>query len=464
MKRLDIAQIAEGVKGTISAGRKDDTVSSVSTDSRTAGSEDVFFPLKGENHDAHDFIPQALEQGCRTFVVSRRDAIDDLRKKQDVNVIEVSDTTRALQDLASYYLDILGIRKIAVTGSTGKTTTRDMLKCMLSRKYKTYCNEGNLNNHIGVPLTVLSIEEDAQVGVFEMGMDHFGEIHALADIVRPDTGVITNIGVSHMENLGSRDGIFQAKMEITDFFGKENTLVVYEDDEYLNRDKIKGEYRLITAGTNGRCDFIVSHLRDRGTDGISFMLEHNEEAQTFELSVPGAHNAFNAAAAAAAASLEGITLSEAAEALKSLQLTDKRLSVKVNNGIKVIDDTYNASPSSMKSALDALASTKGIRKVAILGDMYELGDDSSAFHREVGSYAAGRGIDLLVAVGELSEEIKNGALCSMDAEHVIYYRKKEDFMKVMKNIIKKGDVVLVKGSNGMGMFDIVDEIMKRQEQ
>ena len=158
MKRLDIAQIAEGVKGTISAGRKDDTVSSVSTDSRTAGSEDVFFPLKGENHDAHDFIPQALEQGCRTFVVSRRDAIDDLRKKQDVNVIEVSDTTRALQDLASYYLDILGIRKIAVTGSTGKTTTRDMLKCMLSRKYKTYCNEGNLNNHIGVPLTVLSIE------------------------------------------------------------------------------------------------------------------------------------------------------------------------------------------------------------------------------------------------------------------------------------------------------------------
>ena len=305
MKKMYIRQIAEGVKGQVRAGSPDGLVTGISTDSRTAGEGDLFFPLKGERFDAHDFIPQALKQGCRSFVVSRKDSLDMLKKAEGVNVIEAADTTKALQDLSSYYLDMLGIRKIAVTGSTGKTTTRDMIKCILGTKYKTYSNEGNFNNHIGVPLTILSIDEDAEMGVFEMGMDKFGEIHALVDIVRPDTGVITNIGVSHIENLGSREGIFKAKMEITDYFDEKNTLVVYEDDEYLNRDRIDGNYRLITAGRNGRCDFIVSHLEDRGIDGIRFMLEHDEEAQMFELPVPGAHNAYNAAVAAAAASLAG---------------------------------------------------------------------------------------------------------------------------------------------------------------
>ncbi len=464
MKKMYIRQIAEGVKGQVRAGSPDGLVTGISTDSRTAGEGDLFFPLKGERFDAHDFIPQALEQGCRSFVVSRKDSLDMLKAAEGVNVIEAADTTKALQDLSSYYLDMLGIRKIAVTGSTGKTTTRDMIKCILGTKYKTYSNEGNFNNHIGVPLTILSIDEDAEMGVFEMGMDKFGEIHALVDIVRPDTGVITNIGVSHIENLGSREGIFKAKMEITDYFDEKNTLVVYEDDEYLNRDRIDGNYRLITAGRNGRCDFIVSHLEDRGIDGIRFMLEHDEEAQMFELPVPGAHNAYNAAVAAAAASLEGITLKEAEQALRNLELTDKRLTVRTNDGIKVIDDTYNASPSSMKSALDALASTNGIRRVAILGDMFELGEDSPRFHREVGQHAAGCGLDLLITVGELSANIRDGALETMDENKVMHYEKKEDFMKEMNNIIDRGDVILVKGSNGMGMFDIVDLIMERQEQ
>ena len=464
MKKMYIRQIAEGVKGQVRAGSPDGLVTGISTDSRTAGEGDLFFPLKGERFDAHDFIPQALKQGCRSFVVSRKDSLDILKEAEGANVIEAADTTRALQDLSSYYLDMLGIRKIAVTGSTGKTTTRDMIKCILGTKYKTYSNEGNFNNHIGVPLTILSIDEDAEMGVFEMGMDKFGEIHALVDIVRPDTGVITNIGVSHIENLGSREGIFKAKMEITDYFNEKNTLVVYEDDEYLNRDRIDGNYRLITAGRNGRCDFIVSHLEDRGIDGIRFMLEHDEEAQMFELPVPGAHNAYNAAVAAAAASLEGITLKEAEQALRNLELTDKRLTVRTNDGIKVIDDTYNASPSSMKSALDALASTNGIRRVAILGDMFELGEDSPRFHREVGQHAAGCGLDLLITVGELSANIRDGALETMDENKVMHFEKKEDFMKEMNNIIDRGDVILVKGSNGMGMFDIVDLIMERQEQ
>ena len=464
MKKMHIRQIAEGVKGNLIAGRARDTVTGISTDSRTAVKGDLFFPLIGEKYDAHDFIPQTLERGCRSFVVSRKDSADMLAGMKGVNVIEVEDTTKALQDLASYYLDVLGIRKIAVTGSTGKTTTRDMIKCIMNVRYRTYSNEENLNNHIGVPLTILGIEKDAKAGVFEMGMDKAGEIHTLADIVRPDTGVITNIGVSHIESLGSREGIFNAKMEITDFFDEKNTLIVYEDDEFLNRDRINGRYRLVTAGKNGKCDFIVSHLEDKGIDGISFMLEHDEEAQMFELAVPGAHNAYNAAVAAAAASLEGITLKEAAEALKGLELTDKRLTVRTNDGIKVIDDTYNASPSSMKSALEALASTNGIRRVAILADMYELGDDSPLFHEEVGRYAGGCGLDLLITIGELAAHMRDAALELMDKDKVLYFEKKEDFVKEMDSIIDRGDVILVKGSNAMGMFDIVDLIMKRQEQ
>ena len=464
MKKMHIRQIAEGVKGMIRSGNAEDQVTGISTDSRTAGEGDLFFPLIGERFDAHDFIPQAMERGCRSFVVSRKDSADMLAAKEGMNVIQVVDTTRALQDLSSYYLGVLGIRKIAVTGSTGKTTTRDMIRCILSSRFRTYSNEGNFNNHIGVPLTILSIGEDAEMGVFEMGMDKAGEIHTLVDIVRPDVGVITNIGVSHIENLGSREGIFKAKMEITDFFDEESTLIVYEDDEFLNRDRINTKYRLITAGKNGKCDFIVSHLEDMGIDGIRFMLEYDEEAQMFELSVPGAHNAYNAAVAAAAASVEGITLKEAAEALKGLELTDKRLTVRTNDGIKVIDDTYNASPYSMKSALDALASTNGIRKVAILGDMYELGEESPRFHKEVGRHAAGCSLDLLIAVGKLSADIRDGALETMDSDKVMYFEKKEDFMKEMNSIIDRGDVILVKGSNGMGMFDIVDLIMERQEQ
>lgn len=460
MRPVTIGQIEKATGGRIALGNKDALVTGVSTDSREAGENDLFIPLIGQNHDAHDFVFQSIQNGCRNFVVSRRELFNNLYYEKNLNAVFVEDTTCALQDLAACYLNMLGIIKVAVTGSTGKTTTKDMLKSIFSVKYRTYCTEKNFNNHIGVPLTIFSINEDVQAGIFEMGMDKLGEIRRLAEIVKPDIGIITNIGVSHIENLGSREAIFKAKMELTKNFGKDNTLIVYKDDEFLNPQRIKGLYKLITAGSDGKADVILSDIEDSGTEGIAFTLKHDEKVQRFELAVPGLHNAFNAAVAAAAGLQYGISLEQAADGLKNLKLTDKRLTVRSADGIKVIDDTYNASPDSMRGAIDVLCSTDGMRRVAVLGDMFELGEDSAEFHRHVGEYVGKRGVDLLVAIGENAKNIAEAAEKTLGNENIKYYHKKEIFEEEMHHILEKGDVVLVKGSRGMAMDEIVRNIIE----
>ncbi|MBP3384643.1 MAG: UDP-N-acetylmuramoyl-tripeptide--D-alanyl-D-alanine ligase, partial [Firmicutes bacterium] len=284
-------------------------------------------------------------------------------------------------------------------------------------------------------------------------------IELLADIVRPDIGLITNIGMSHIENLGSRDGIFQAKMELTKHFGADNVLIVSRDEEYLNEERINGPYKLVTAGSDGHSEYIISHIDDFGAEGIQFTLEHNGEMQRFSLPVPGRHNAFNGALAVAAGAQLGITMEEAARGLAKTQLTDKRLTVRGKNGIKVIDDTYNASPDSMKAAIDVLMKTRGIRSVAILGDMFELGETSRLQHELVGRYAAQQKVELLIAIGSDSAEMARGAR-EEGMENVMHFSDKDLFFKEMDRIIEKGDVILLKGSRGMAMDKIVSKIME----
>lgn len=308
-------------------------------------------------------------------------------------------------------------------------------------------------------MTILSFDEDTEVGILEMGMDKFGEIELLADIVRPDIGLITNIGMSHIENLGSRDGIFRAKMELTTYFNESNVLIAARDDEYLNEERIDGSYELVTAGSDGRSDYIISHIDDFGAEGIQFTLEHNGKMQGFRLPVPGRHNAFNGALAVAAGAQLGITMEEAAKGLAKAQLTDKRLTIRGKNGIKVIDDTYNASPDSMKAAIDVLMKTRGIRSVAILGDMFELGETSKLQHELVGRYAARQNVELLIAIGEDSAEMAKGAK-EEGISDVMYFKDKDSFFAEMDNIIGKGDVILIKGSRGMAMDKIVNKIME----
>ncbi|QHI73045.1 UDP-N-acetylmuramoyl-tripeptide--D-alanyl-D-alanine ligase [Aminipila terrae] len=399
MKKLRMKEICQELNGKFVLGKEESYIQRVCTDSRNAKEGDLFFPLLGETHDAHKFIPMAIDQGCRDFVVSDQKEIMNHPLKEQLTVILVEDTTWALQRLASYYLSTFDIKKIGVTGSTGKTTTKDMLYYICSEKFKTARNVGNFNNHIGLPLTVLGFEEGTEVGILEMGMSEFGEINLLADIVRPDIGIITNIGTSHIENLGSREGILKAKLEITNFFHENNVLVVNEINDLLTRENTEGVYKRLSVGNNGKSDFIISDITDRGEEGIAFTVEHNLDTQRFELTIPGRHNAINGTLAVAAAMELGITMEEAARGLKKMELTDKRLSIKGKNGVKVIDDTYNASPDSMKAGLDVLMSTKGLRKIAILADMLEMGKESPRYHGEVGEYAASQKVDLLIAVG-----------------------------------------------------------------
>lgn len=452
-------EICEAVNGRQISGKEENCINKVSTDSRAVGNGVLFVALIGENHDAHKFIPNAIESGCSAFIVSDLMEIDKLDQQESLEVILVDDTTKALQDLAAYYLTTFNLKKIGVTGSTGKTTTKDMLYYICSEKYKTARNVGNLNNHIGLPLTVLGFEEGTEVGILEMGMSEFGEIHTLVNIVRPDIGIITNIGTSHIENLGSREGILKAKLEITDYFGTNHTLVINEIDDYLTREITKGAYKTITIGNNGKSDYIISDIVDLGEDGIEFTVEHHLKTQHFKLPIPGRHNAINATLATAAAMQIGITMEEAASGLTKMELTDKRLNIKGKNGLKVIDDTYNASPDSMKAAIDVLMATRGMRKVAILADMLEMGKDSPSYHAQVGEYAAQQKVDLLIAVGKDAKFIAQAAESSGN-QNVCYYSSKDKLMSEIGTIVHPGDIILVKGSRGMAMDQLVKKIME----
>ncbi len=293
-----------------------------------------------------------------------------------------------------------------------------------------------------------------------MGMSELGEIDLLARLVRPDIGIITNIGISHIENLGSRENILKAKLEIANYFTTDGILIVNEDNDLLSRDSVQGDYKVITTGETGRSNFILSNIVDYGEDGIEFTIEHREELQAFRLNVPGRHNAYNGALAVAAAVSCGITMAEAAKGLLKLEITDKRLNIKGKNGMKIIDDTYNASPDSMKAGIDVLTATKGFRKIAILADMFELGEKSEAFHAEVGRYAAENSVDLVVAVGTQAKHIAAAAKEILGENKVHYYETKELLLNDIGSMISSGDVILLKGSRGMAMDQVVKKIIE----
>ncbi len=464
MRDFTIAEVREAVGGTLLAGSEDGVIRKICTDSRKAEIGDLFFPLIGENNDGHDFLAQVFEKGCRSIIVSDERKVPKREFLADgiqPDVILVEDTTKALQDLAQYYLGTLPIKKkIAVTGSVGKTSTRDMMYYIASMKYKTGRNLKNFNNGFGLPLSILEFAPDTEAAVLEMGMDHFGQIEILANLVKPDIALITNIGISHIENLGSREGILKAKMEVTSCFDENSTLVVNSDCDLLCEENVRGNYTLITVGSEeGNC-YRVSDVCDFGDKGIKYTLHREDKAYTISLPVPGAHNAVNASLAIAAGEQMGIDIETAIQGLESAQLTEKRLNIKEKNGIKVIDDTYNACPASVMSAVNTLMQTEGKRKIAIIGDMYELGQETENAHREVGEFAGRKKPDLLVCIGEFAKGYAEGAAEHMKAEHILYFAEKKDFFEQTERLLAPGDVVLVKASRGMQMEKIVNKILE----
>ena len=308
MNKITIEEIIRATEGTLISGQNENFITGVKHDSRECGEGDMFVAIKGENQDGHKYIPQVMGKGCRTVLVSHTDGwydeVSDIISEEAINIIKVEDTVYALGQLASYYLSTLDVLKVAVTGSVGKTSVRDMIYYALSEKYVCGRNLKNYNNFIGLPISIFQFDDETEAVVLEMGMDKFGEIDRLAGIVKPHIAVITNIGMSHIENLGSRDGIFKAKMEVADHItgykdSDQGMLIFPCDDEFLTRERTAGDYRQIIIGEDGRSEYIISDVDDFGLEGIQFTLEYREESHKLKLDIPGRHNAVNAALATA---------------------------------------------------------------------------------------------------------------------------------------------------------------------
>ncbi len=459
MKRYTIGEIAQISGGKVLMGDESYLVSGYAIDSRETAPGEVFFALKGMETDGHRFIPQVLEKGCNSLVISDESKLPE--GARGLNVVLVENPLKALQALGVNYLDSLPLKKkIGVTGSVGKTSTRDMAYYVASTKYKTAKNKKNYNSSTGIPLTILEFPEDTEIAILEMGMESLGEIEELAEIVRPDIAIISLVAEVHIETLGSIENILKAKMEITSQFNKDSILVVNTDCPMLVPEKVQGDYKLVTVGSKGHEDYIVEEVEDYGAKGIKFKLNCHNNNYDISLPIAGAHNAKNASLAIAVGELLGITPEEAGVGLQNTELTGRRLNMVQHKGMHIIDDTYNACEDSIKSGLNTLMATEGQRKVAILGDIFALGEHAERIHRSVGTYIGEKNIDILVAIGDNAKYYAEEAAKVLGSERVRYFNKKEDFINEKDDIIKSGDVILVKASLGMRLEKVTQAILE----
>lgn len=452
--KLRLKEIADNIGGRLIGA--DVEINSVSRDSRDIGENCLYVPLKGEKFDGHDFIEMACAEGAVAVITEREN------ENYPVPAIIVKDTRLALGDIARYYRKSLkNIKVVAITGSVGKTTTKDIVASVISRKYKTVKTQGNYNNDIGVPLTIFNIEEDTEVAVIEMGMNHFGEIDYLSSIALPDIGIITNVGVSHIENLGSREGILQAKCEIFNHMAEDSPKILNGDDDMLVT--VARRYKnLCYCSLNKFADVHADNVVEKGIKGISctIYLDDNNVAIPVEIPIPGKHMVQNAMIAAAAAFKLGLNAEEIKSGIECFHPTANRMDIFETSKYTVINDVYNANPQSVKAGIDVLISCEGTT-CCILGDMFELGEKAPQYHAEVGRYAVNRGVDFVVCIGEISENMYEGAV-AMGGSEIAYFKTKEEFIENMNNILPPKATVLVKASRGMHFEKIIDKLRSEE--
>ncbi len=456
MQRMTIEDILNATGGELLNGSSDGEIQDITTDSRKAAQGVLFIPLIGDKFDGHEFIKAAFDLGAEA-VLTQKDT-DLLIGK---TIIKVDDTLKALGDIARYYKAKHNVPTVSVTGSVGKTTTKDMLASVLATKYKTLKTQGNFNNNIGLPLTVFNLEEDHEAAVLEMGMNHFGEIEYLASIAKPDVAVITNIGQSHIENLGSREGIFKAKMEITKLFTDKNTLIVNGDDDFLSATKGKGEYKVVYYGIkNPENDIYAKNIENNGLDGIRFTAVTPDGEYEVCVNVPGEHNVYNALAAICVGHEFGVPMDKIIEGIRDFKLTKMRMAVEDFDGIKIINDCYNASPDSIKAALGVLGSVGDMRKIAVLGDVLEMGDFAKDAHYALGKAVKENGVDVVITAGENMKHLAEGARDN-GVKDVISFDKTLEVCNYIKDKIQPGDAVLIKASRGMHFEEVYNTIKNK---
>lgn len=460
MPGMTIENIAAACEGTFVGDRDLVTkeIAGAVTDSRQVQKDYLFIPIKGARVDGHDFIPQVFEKGA-LVVLS-----DHALPEETGPYILVSSTTEAMKKIAAFYRTQLSCKVVGITGSVGKTSTKEMIASVLEQRYKVLKTEENFNNEIGLPLTIFKIRAKHEVAVLEMGISDFGEMHRLAAMARPDIGVITNIGLCHLENLGTRDGILQAKTEMFDHLQVDGTVILNGDDDKLSTKKEVNGKPVIFYGVGAdsafdiKKDIYATDIENHGLEGMCAKIHTPQGDFDAKIPIPGEHNVYNALAGTAVGLQLGLSIREIVQGIASVQTIAGRTNLLHVKGMTVIDDCYNANPVSMKASIDVLAHTSG-RRIAVLGDMGELGAEEKELHRSIGKAVAASGIDALFCAGTLAEEYASEAKANPECE-VHYKKTREEMTEELLAYVKEGDTVLVKASHFMEFPKVVEALTK----
>ena len=476
MENFSVRDILDATGGKLLCGDENTEIVNFATNSGKAAPGLMFAPIIGERVDGHRFIEDAFDCKASGTLTQSTEAVAGLIEGWRLNnvqpkpVILVKDTVEAMQDTARAYESRLDINKVGVTGSVGKTTTKEMIACALMGGLKVYKTAGNANSQIGVPITLMNISSKDEAAVIEMGMSEEGEMRRLATLLTLDTAVITNIGVSHIEQLGSQENILKEKWHITDALRDGGTILLNGDDPLLMAKAVQCSKELkesaaesgrrnlhvYTFGCSEDCDYRAQDITSI-EHGVSFVMVHGDMYLPVSLKVFGEHNVNNALAALAVAQSFGVELGAAAKALSEYSGVAMRQQITVKDNITYIDDSYNASPDSMRAGINVLCRMPAKYRIAVLADMLELGENTKEYHRQVGEYAGNAGIDELVLYGELSHFIGYGA--EQYTKLIHHFDSLEDVDEYLKEQLKEGTVVLFKGSRGMKLNEVVDSLL-----
>ena len=458
MKNLKIEDILKATNGELIVGNKEEICKKYSKDTRTIKPGDCYIGIKGEAFDGNLFWEKALENGADTVVIQGIEFTEqDKTKWKSKNIIKVQDTMEALYSIARAKRELYNIPVIAITGSVGKTSTKDIVANVVSQKYKTLKTQGNHNNNIGLPFTVLELE-DEEAMVIEMGMNHFGEISVLTSIAKPTICVITNIGTSHIGNLGSRENILKAKLEILEGM-KIPKIIINNDNDLLDNwyQENKGKFEIHAFGLENESEIEAKDIKME-EESSDFTAIADLEKIKIHVPVGGTHFVYNALCAMTVGKVLGISYEQIKQGIASFELTQKRMDMKkLDNGALIINDAYNASFESMKVSLEFLSKHTGKRKIAVLGDMFELGEYTEELHRKVGEEVVKNKIDILICAGENSKYIIDEVKKHSNIK-TYFMNNNEEIVEKLNQELKKGDVVLVKASNGMKFFEICQKV------
>src|SRR6266550_3676736 len=452
MNSLPLSQIAQLAGGSISSGDQTVVVNKVSTDSRTLKSSELFVALRGENFDGHNFVESAAQIGAAGAIV---ESTWNGEIPKNFALIRAKDTLQAFQDLAANYRKSLTLKVVAITGSNGKTSTKDFTAAVLAHRFRVTKTEGNFNNHVGLPRTILEATSADEIGVWEIGMNHPGEIATLAKVAAPDVAIITNIGVAHIEFMGSREKIAEEKAALAEEVSTQGTVILNADDPFTGSVASRARGKLILAGSTAG-NIRAGEISQSGT-GTDFTILEGAHRCRAQLPVPGLHMVQNALLAVAAGRAFGLSLEDCAAGLAAAPLTKARLQVKEIHGVQFLDDSYNANPDSMKAALRTLVELDAEgKRIAVLGEMRELGAESERGHREIGEAAAVLGVNQLITIGDAAELIAEGARTA-GLDKVSSARSTSEAAKLLSEMAEPGDLVLIKGSRAARTEEVIEQ-------